>query len=248
MNSSGRSYGLRVLHSALLGVFCLPTLIYGGYLLYCWIKVHTSDVYYTNYWYGTAALIFLSAGAISLAATWFATWRRSFYGMLVAVPIILGLAAMVEIPNTGPRANSMIADSNYVSMLRFSLQDWYENKEEFPANEDEFRDAMAKGAIEWKATSKENAPTSAYLRKGEVVPYDVTVEKNARGPRVSNVSQRPGTVHYCVSQDLQEYWLTMTELQGDFGKAASVKRMGGQPHDEVLILHASGKDYSAEKR
>ena len=58
MSATARTYGLlKVLQSALLGVFCLPTLLYGGYLLYCWIKIHTSDVYYTNYWYGTAALI-----------------------------------------------------------------------------------------------------------------------------------------------------------------------------------------------
>lgn len=246
MSLAGRPYGLlKVLQSALLGVFCLPTLLYGGYLLYCWIKIHTSDVYYTNYWYGTAAFIFLGAGAISLGATWFATWRRSFYGLLMAVPIALGLAAMVEIPNIAPRENSLMADSNYVAVMRSAMGDWYEEKRRFPANEEDFKDAMAKGGKKWRKIFG-RSPASAYVRKGEAVGYEVVVEKNASGPRLSGTSARPGVVHYCVASDSQEYWATMTELPGDLGTAASIKRMGGRPHDEVLVLHGRGKDYSAE--
>jgi hypothetical protein len=242
-----RELFLKISLFVLVGVFCLPTVLYGGYLVYCWIRVHTSSVYYTDYRYGNNVAIFLGAAVISLFALWTGTVKKGFSRLLLAIPIIVGVAAMIFIPEATPRNASLGADANYVSMMGSSLHDWYQEKGRFPASEEEFKDAMAKGAAAWQKMFGDS-PTSGYLKDGEVVPYEVTVEKNANGPRVNNVSQRPGMVHYCVSQDLQEYWLTMTELQGDFGTAATIKRIGAGPHDEVLVLHASGKDYSAEKQ
>jgi hypothetical protein len=68
------------------------------------------------------------------------------------------------------------------------------------------------------------------------LPYEIVVETNATGPRLQNMSQRPGVVYYCVSEDLQEYWVTMTALQEDYGSASSIRRMGGQPTGEVMVI------------
>jgi hypothetical protein len=49
------------------------------------------------------------------------------------------------------------------------------------------------------------------------------------------MSQRPGVVYYCVTEDQQEFWVTMTALQDDYG-LSSIKRVGGQPTAEVMVI------------
>lgn len=239
MNQSTRSL-LRICLSTLFGTFCLPTFGFGAYLLYCWFRIHTSDVYYTNYWYVTVALIFLGAGLLSLWAIWFGAWRRSFYGLLFGVPVLLGLAAMVFIPDMFPRGYSMVADTNYLSDVQSFFRVWYEEKHQFPANEAEFREALARGPAAWQYRVRP-APSSEYRKGGKPVPYEIAVENEAIGPRLSNMSQRPGVVYYCVSRDLQEFWVTMTALQTDFSSGSSIKRVGGQPTDKGWLIHAAGK-------
>ena len=246
MNQSIRSL-LRIFLSTLFGVFCLPTFGFGAYLLYCWFKIHTSDVYYTNYWYVTVALIFVGAGLLSLWATWFGAWRRSFYGLLFIVPVFLGFTAMVSIPDMLPRGSSMMADTNYLSDIGSFFRVWYEVEHRFPANEAEFREALAKGPAAWQYRVGP-APSSEYRKSGKPVPYEIVVENDAIGPHLSNMSQRPGVVYYCVSQNLQEFWVTMTVLQKDFSSGSSIKRVAGQPTEKVWLIHAAGKDYPVKAK
>ena len=65
-------------------------------------------------------------------------------------------------------------------------------------------------------------PASRYARNGNSLPYEIVVDANAKGPRVTGVSQRPGVIYYCVSRDLNEYWVTMTALDSFVGTAASL--------------------------
>jgi hypothetical protein len=246
LNQSTRSF-LRACLSILFGIFCLPAFGFGGYLLYCWFRIHTSDVYYTNYWYVTVALIFLGTGLLSLCATWFGAWRRSFHGALFLVPVLLGLAAMSFIPNMLPRGNSMMADTNYLSDVQSFFRVWYEEKHQFPANEAEFREALAKGPAAWQYRVGP-ASSSEYRKGGKPIPYEIDVENGALGPRLSNTSQRPGVIYYCVSQDLQEFWVTMTALQKDFGSGSSIRGVPGRPNGEVWLIHAAGKDYPVKAK
>lgn len=241
MNQSARLLP-RVCLSALFGMFCLPTVLYGAYLLFCWFRIHTSDLYYANYSYFSMGLFFICTGLFSLYATWFGAWRRSFYGLLFLVPVFLGLAAMVLIPCMPPSGSSMGADANYLSDVRSFFRVWYEDKHRFPANEIEFRDALAKGPAAWQDRVAV-VPTSEYRKGGESVPYEIVVETNATGPQLQDISQRPGVIYYRVSEDLQEFWVTMTVLRTDFSSTASLLRMSGQPTGEVLVIHAAGKDY-----
>jgi hypothetical protein len=156
----------------LFGMFCLPTLLYGAYLLFCWFRIHTSDVYYTNYSYFSMGLLFVCAGLLSLYATWLGAWRRSFYGLLFPVPMFLGLATMVLIPCMPPRGPSMGADANYLSGVRSFFRVWYEDKHRFPANEVEFRDALAKRPAAWQDRVA-LVPTSEYRKGGESARYEI---------------------------------------------------------------------------
>jgi len=232
--------------SALFGLFCLPTLIFGGYLLICWFQTHRAGVYYANYKYVGVASIFLAAAALSACATWFGAWRRSFYGLLFLVPVISGLAAMVAIPDMLPRTSFMIADTNYLSDIQSFLRVWYEANHRFPSDESEFGDALSKGPAAWQYRVGP-VPTSQYMEDGKFLSYEIIVERDANGPRLSHMLERPGVIYYSVSHDLQEFWVTMTSLKTDFGSASSIKRAGGQSTGDVWIVHATGKEYPEDK-
>jgi hypothetical protein len=128
----------------------------------------------------------------------------------------------------------MLADSNYLSDVRSFLRVWYEDKHRFPANEVEFREALAKGPAAWQYRVRP-VPESEYRQGGKSLPYEIVVETNAIGPRLQDMSQRPGVVYYCVREDLQEFWVTMTALQDDYG-LSSIKRVGRQPSAEVMVI------------
>jgi hypothetical protein len=234
--------GLRVLASVLQGLFCLPTLGFGGYLFVCWYRIHTSKVYYSDYPYATSALIWLGLGFLSAWATLRGVWPRAFRGTLLVLPIFLGLVAMEMIPDILPRANGTTADSNYFSAVNSILRVWYEDNHRFPANEAEYRDALEKDPAAWQFRVG-SAPTSRYKQRGKLLPYEVVVMTNADGPRMVDLSQRPGVVYYCVSKDLQEFWVTMTGLESDIAASAYIARMAGLPNEKVRLAHAAGRDY-----
>jgi hypothetical protein len=246
MQRSARLFLKRLL-SVFLGLFSVPTIGYACYLIWCWIRIHTSDVYYADYWYATTALVFLGLGFLSLSAGLYAVWRRSFYGLLFVVPVFIGLAAMVTIPDVLPHGYSSIADTNYLSDVTAFFRVWYESQHQFPANESEFKEALRKGPEAWQYRVGP-APTSRYKQRGDSVPYQIVIVTNALGPRVTDVSQRPAVIYYCVSGDLQEFWVTMTSLQSDVASTAHISHVAGLPDEPLELVHAAGRNYPVEQR
>ncbi len=238
---------LKGLFSVFLGLFSIPTIGYGGYLFWCWVRIHTSSVYYADYWYASTALAFLGLGFLSLWATLYGVWRRSFKGFLFAIPILTGLAAMVNIPNLPPHGFSSIADTNYLSAVNAFFRVWYEDHHRFPANESEFREALWKGPAAWQYRVGP-APASRYKQRRDSLPYEIVVATNANGPRVTDFSQRPGVVYYCVSSDLQEFWVTMTSLRSDVASAAYIRHIADLQDEPLELVHAAGRDYPVKKQ
>jgi hypothetical protein len=171
MHRSTRT-ALKVLLSALLGLFSLPMLIYGGYLFLCWFRIHTSDVYYADYPYAPAALVWFGTGIVTLWATLHGVWRRSFYGLLLVIPVFLGLAAMISIPELIPHGFSAVADSNYLSDVGAFFRAWYQENHRFPANEAEFKDALWKGPAAWQYRVGP-PPASKYQQRGNPLPFEI---------------------------------------------------------------------------
>lgn len=244
MHASART-AFQVLLSGVLGLFSLPMLGYGGYLSFCWFRIHTSDVYYADYPYATAALALLGIGLLSLWATLHGVWRRSFYGILFVIPVFLGLAAMISIPELVPLGFSVTADSIYLSDTAGFLRAWYEDNHRFPADEAEFKDAMWKGPAAWQFRA-DSPPASRYEQRGNSLPYEIVVINDANGPRSTNISQRPGVIYDCVSKDLQEFWVTITGLRSDVASTAYL-REAVLPQEEIQVVHASGHDYPMRK-
>jgi len=247
MCKSARTF-VSVLLSVACGLFCVPMLGYGGYLLVCWVRIHTSNVYYVAYPYATVGLAFVAVGLLSLWATLYGAWRRSFYGLLFVVPVFLGLAALINIPDVLPHDFSGTADTNYLSAVKSFFGVWYENNHRFPADESEFGEALWKGPSAWQYRVGP-APASRYMQRGNPLPYQIVVVKNATGPRIIDVSHRPGVVYYCVSADLQEFWVTMTRLQSDLAVTASLNPFANFTTEEKYwIIHAAGHDYPTRKQ
>jgi hypothetical protein len=237
---------LKGLLSAALGLFSIPVVGYGGYLLWCWVRIHANALYYADYPYASAGLAFLAVGLLSLWATLYGVWRRSFYGLLFLVPVFIGLATMVLVPNIPPHGFSSVADTNYLSSVTSFFRVWYEKNHRFPANDKEFKEALQEGPAAWQYRV-EDAPTSRYKQRGGSLPYEIVVASDANGPRVTDVSERPGVIYYNVSSDLQEFWVTMTSLRSDVASTAVIRHIGDIPEEPLELVHANGHDYPVKK-
>jgi hypothetical protein len=90
---------LKIVLSVFLGLFSLPMLFFGGYLAVCFFRIHFTSAYYTEYSYGATALAWLGLGSLSLWAVIHGVSRRSYFGALFVLPVFVGLAAMVLIPD-----------------------------------------------------------------------------------------------------------------------------------------------------
>ena len=80
------------------------------------------------------------------------------------------------------------------------------------------------------------------------MPYEIVVVTDANGPRMNNLSKRPGVIYYCVSGDHQEFWATITALQHDVAPTASLRRVLDSPDAEGFVVGAAGKGYSVPKQ
>jgi len=222
-----------------LSLLSLPPIFFGTGFLWCWIRVHTSNVYYLRAGYGEVGLVFFSFGVMSLWATLHAVWRRKYW--LILVSVFISFVAVSTISETIP----LNWDSNDNRCLAgaYSLRDWYEHHQRFPANEAEFREAVEMSLISLYGSGW---PASHYAQNGNSLPYEIVVDADARGPRLTGVSKRPGVIYYCVSRDMNEYWVTMTALNSFVGTAASLKKTIGPPQED-WIPHGRSQDYAVKK-
>lgn len=227
----------KVVLSIFLGLFSLPMLLFGGFFIVSFVRINISGVYYGEYPYGTAALIWIGLGSLSLWAALHGVWRRSYYGAIFAVPVFLGLAAMVMIPDLQPIYSSKIADSNFLQHVNANVEVWYRSHHRFPNSATEFRDAIGSVALE----------QSAYRQRGKSLRYEIVAMADATGPLMDGVSTRPGEVYYCVSSNAQEFWVTMTALPTTVASSAVLARFLGLPYERVLVVHAKGGDYAEKK-
>jgi hypothetical protein len=230
------STSLKVTLSAAFGLLSLPTIGFGTKFLWCWIRVHMSNVYYLRAGYGKLGILFFTFGVISLWATLHAVWRRKPW--LILVSALIAFVAARTISEMIP----LYGDPNDGTCLggAYSLHGWYERHQRFPANEAEFREAVEMSLVSLYGTGW---PASHYAQNGNPLSYEIVVDADAKGPRITGVSKRPGVIYYCVSRHLNEYWVTMTALDSFVGTAASLKQTVGPPQ-EIWIPHGRSQDYA----
>jgi len=211
---------LRVLIAVVTGLFSLPALLFGGYFLACWIRIHTSDVFYVEYPYLTAALVFGGIGISCAFCSVYGALRRNCDGFIFVIPFVFGLATASYIPDGTPHIQrSMMNDGNFLSHTRSFLPVWYESHQRFPTDEGEFREALKQGAAAWHEVSPRFE--SDYAKGGKRLQYKVVIIRDATGPKLDGLSDQPGVIYYCVSGDNQRFWVTMTSLHQDVSGFAS---------------------------
>lgn len=230
--------------AVIAGLSTLPPLIFGAYLVWCSFRIHTQNVYYVEYPYLVAACVFIGIGLLSLFCVIYALRRRSFYGALFVIPLVLGLAALVYIPDGTPHAQrSSMDDVNLMSDVQAFFGVWYGSHQAFPKDEAEFREAVKEGPAAWQFRVGP-IPESDYAKNGKRLPYEIIVISGATGPKLDGLSNRPGVVYYCVSTDYQQFWATVTALRADVAPRAVLMGVGDRSYDSALVIRASGQDYA----
>jgi hypothetical protein len=234
---------LRIALAIPAGLLSLPPLIFGLYFLLCWIRIHTTDVYYVEYGYFRTAIVFITIGLVSVFCTIISVVRRSYFGLGYAAPLLLGLATMFYIPDGTPHIQkSMGRDSNYMSSINSFFRVWYEAHQSFPRDESEFLYALKTGPAAWQNRVQAPAPLSDYAKNGVRLPYEIVVVQNASGPRMDNLSNKPGVVYYCIGADKQHFWVTMTGLHEDVARSASLSRVADIPDGKPRLVTAESKE------
>jgi len=137
----------------------------------------------------------------------------------------------------------MMDDTNYLSHTGSFLRVWYESHHKFPKDQAEFLDALRNGPAAWQYRVSAPPTESDYAKRGVRLPYQIVVINSASGPRLANLSEQPGVIYYCVTSDLQQFWVTMTGLPEDVSRRAVLKRDADRPYDKPSLITAEGKDY-----
>jgi hypothetical protein len=185
---------LKIVGTALVGPFCLPPLIFGSYLGICWVRIHTTSLYYVEYPFFLGASISTAVAALSIFLTLHGVWREKLLRCRVRSPS--SFRSGFHDPDSGPNsATSTVAwwlIQTFSPTPERSLQSWYEQNHRFPNSETEFQDAMAKGSVVWRNQIEPLPVESAYSQHGTRLPYQVVVLANATGPRLRNFPQGQG--------------------------------------------------------
>jgi hypothetical protein len=200
-----------------------------------------------EYPYFLAGITFVAVGLLAFSFIVLSALRRSFFGAGFAIPIVLGFFTIVYIPDGKPHIQkSMMSDSNYISSVNSFLPVWYESHRSFPRDEAEFRDAISSGPAAWQYRVAAPSSLSEYAKNGTRLPYEIVVVQNASGPRLENISERPGVIYYCITSDRQQFWATMSGLHEDVSRSASLARVADISAEKPRLAMGSGKDYPVQ--
>lgn len=199
---------LRMFLSVLGCVVSLPVLYAGGELVWGWFQMRGGQVFYVGSDFDILGrgLEFVLVGGAGLGLCAYATIRRQvrpgvlFGGCFCAfgfgTVVLLG-AHMYPLKLAEMNATSMVSDVDN------RLFDWARERGHYPANEADFREALARLDLE-----------SPFKRAGAAVQYRLVYVGGSSGPLLTEPPpQEPGTVFCAFRSDLHECWITVTTLE-----------------------------------
>jgi hypothetical protein len=181
----------------LSGIFCLPMLIYGSWLLKLWITIQLQRPVYLEYSYLKIGMLFMSLGIAALLCALYAARRRGYWSALFAFPVIAGLWTMVVVSSIIPNDTK---SAYHIQKMASELKQFGSEHGRFPDRETTLP----------AASSKELSP---YYQQGSQLPFRIVWVPNATGPFLNSPGPYPGVMFYAVSADQQDVWLTGTELR-----------------------------------
>jgi hypothetical protein len=185
-----------VIASVLCGIFSVPPLLFGGWLVLLWIVTKLYSCVYLDYPYLLVGTAFMTLGTLALLCAKYGAFRRRFWRLLLIFPVFAGLWTLVVVPNIVPYDSWTLS---YVFDVRRELEA-LEQGGRFPDD----------GSRLIAAAQRLRSP---YYRDGRQLPYRVVTIANSSGPFLTSPGNDPGVIYYAVSPDHQQAWLTATELR-----------------------------------
>ncbi len=241
---------------ALVIAALLPLCVFSLYMFWCWVRIHTSDVYYHKFSYlqfaGVGALLaslgILCAGiAFRLAGPFRLLYAMSLFIAVFScwnIPDFLqGELGLARFPNVllVDHGQPYIREDWFMSSLGVALQRWHDTHDVYPATDDDFHEAM-------KTTQGPSASfdllerKSQYEQRGNQLSYEVVVQSNQSGPQLREIKGRPAVVYYNVTRDQQTYWITLSVLENSVGRSVTLVRENDLPDGRVHTVVLSGPD------
>jgi len=184
-------------------VLCLPSLFLSVILLKDFVRIHRGQFYYFNYPYGTRLMLWAAVTALLAGLAAHTFFRRSYYGVLPALAIIIGLLTIHITPDLVPTVSMLSTNVKQLGHAEKALSDWDETHGRFPANRDELREALARVLAEPSHFSFGNTTV--------VCKYELISEAVAAS--LKTAITQPCVLIYAVRADYREYWLTETTLE-----------------------------------
>lgn len=192
-------------------------------LLRDFVRIHSREFYHFDYPYGTQFIVWAAITALLAGLAAYTFFRRSYYGVLQALAIMVGLLAVHITPDLVPRVSMLSTTVKQLGHAERALSDWDEAHGRFPGNQDELREALTRVLAEPSHFSLGRVPVVCKL---ELLP-------NAVSASVKTQSQ-PCMLIYAVRADCEEYWLTGTTLEKPTsGRVVVATEIG----DELFVVH-----------
>lgn len=213
---------------AILGIFAnLRVMIFGFSRLESWVRLHATGDAYFQYGYLTQGLVWLLVSAVGMTAAGLITWKPSSYDILPIASLTIGLACMIALPEV--HLEFAESASKILGHADHSLADWDESHGQFPSNQRELREALAKRPLH---------EPPIFFQNGKPIPYDIRIVTNAVAPALEPLPSNPGTLVYAVSSDYMEYWLVITSLRNRVGgPVVPLHVVGEYEPGEIYVMH-----------
>jgi hypothetical protein len=184
-------------------VLCLPSPFLSVTLLKDFLRVHRGEFYHFDYPYGTQFVLWAAIATLIAGLAVYTFFRRSYYGVLPAFAIIVGLLTVHIIPDLAPSVPMLSSIVKQLGHTEKALSDWDETHGRFPGNQDELREALTQVLAEPSHFSLGDTP----------VVCRIELLRNAVSAPVKTTVTQPCVLIYAVRADCAEYWLTATTLE-----------------------------------
>lgn len=188
----------RILAYIFFTFFALPPIYFGGWLLLLWLRILFRPGIYLQYPYLGVGIAFLCLGLVEVLCIIQGMRRGGRWKLLLAVPVVLGLATMVNVPDV---AREDREGSRHIGTLINELDSFARQHGRFPAT-----------VPELTKFGPAAASPSPYRKNGQPLRHRVVLLADATGPYSGSIGDEPGVAFYAVTHDCKEAWLTETEL------------------------------------
>jgi hypothetical protein len=193
----------RLLAYLFFSLFAIPPLLFGGSLLRYWLMIQFRSGIYLEYPYLAVGLAFVCLGLLEIFCAIQGMRRKGFGRALLAVPVILGLATMINVPEIVPEDRE---GTRHLTQVLDGVDSFGREHGRFPAT-----------AAELEQYSPTTTGSSSYRENGQALRHRVVLIPNANGPYSGEVGKEPGVLFYAVNNDCKEAWLTETQLDRPVG-------------------------------